>query len=222
MAALDVVSPSTFKALQNLDIECLAYLSENELRPILPCLVRMSLCAPSDNGERWMESKKSLLRILSGIEVVNSVVQLLSVDFHELEIDAKKEQHLRTKAGSSQSESMLISQLQNSLSLEFERADAPRRLRLVLSELLFVVSQMRETRTEFYHKPSELFECDVYLEEVADVICIAQAELPRLLPVTEVAEAMLHVKNGHLILCRLVANLPESFSEGKEILSSKL
>jgi len=34
---------------------------------------------------------------------------------------------------------------------------------------------MKETRVGFYHKSSELFESDVYLEEVSDVLCIAQA-----------------------------------------------
>lgn len=48
----------------------------------------------------------------------------------------------RTKLGGNQSESILISQLQNGVALEFERSDPPRRLRLLLSELLFVSSQV--------------------------------------------------------------------------------
>lgn len=74
--------------------------------------------------------------------------------------------------------------------------------------------QMRESKTEFYQKRSEMFESLVYLEEVADVLCIAQAELPSLLPITEVAETLLHVPNGGWMLCRLVANSPDCYKEG--------
>lgn len=48
----------------------------------------------------------------------------------------------RQKLGSSQSESILIQSLQNGIALEFERSDSTRRLRLVLSELLFISSQV--------------------------------------------------------------------------------
>lgn len=39
-------------------------------------------------------------------------------------------------------------------------------------------------------------------------------ELPSLLPIVDVAEALLHVRNGDWFLCLLVANVPDSFSEG--------
>lgn len=39
-------------------------------------------------------------------------------------------------------------------------------------------------------------------------------ELPSLLPIIDVAEALLHVRNGDWFLCLLVANVPDSFSEG--------
>lgn len=40
-------------------------------------------------------------------------------------------------------------------------------------------------------------------------------ELPSLLPIVDVAEALLHVKNGAWFLCLLVANVPDSFNEGE-------
>ena len=43
------------------------------------------------------------------------------------------------------------------------------------------------------------------------VLCV---ELPTLLPVVELAEALLHVQNGAWLLCRVVANTPDSFNEG--------
>ena len=95
MAHQKPVTPATFEAIQNVDIDQLSTLSDQDLRPILPCLVRMSLCAPLDSSERWTQERKKILRCLSGIEVVNSLVGLLSIDFHALEQDARKEQQLR-------------------------------------------------------------------------------------------------------------------------------
>ncbi|ELT98571.1 hypothetical protein CAPTEDRAFT_226349 [Capitella teleta] len=169
MATLSAVPPDTFESIQNVNIDQLSSLSEAAIRSILPCLVRMSLCHPLDTSEKWTKERKKILKCLSGIEVVNSLVGLLSIDFHALELDAKKEQQMR---------------------------------------------HMKESpKGEFYHKNSELFEGEVYLDEVSDVLCIAQAELPGLLPVTEVAEILLHVENGPWLLSRLIANVPDTFHE---------
>lgn len=51
--------------------------------------------------------------------------------------------YFRLKMGNNQSESVLISQLENSVILEFEKTDADRKLRLLLSELLFVMSKVQ-------------------------------------------------------------------------------
>ena len=51
--------------------------------------------------------------------------------------------YFRTKQGSSnQAESAFISGLEDSVTLEFEKCDAARKLRLVLSELFFVKSKV--------------------------------------------------------------------------------
>ncbi|XP_061596154.1 integrator complex subunit 2 isoform X1 [Cololabis saira] len=210
---LQFVSSYAFEAMQKVDVVRLAALSDPELRLLLPCLVRMALCAPADQSQSWAQDKKLILRLLSGVEAVNSIVALLSVDFHALEQDARKEQQLRHKAGASNGESVLVSQLQHGLTLEFEHSDPLRRLRLTLSELLAIMNKVVDSNGEFFLKSSELFESPVYLEEVADVLCILQAELPSLLPIVDVAEALLHVRNGDWFLCLLVANVPDSFNE---------
>nr|XP_033778684.1 integrator complex subunit 2 isoform X2 [Geotrypetes seraphini]XP_033778686.1 integrator complex subunit 2 isoform X2 [Geotrypetes seraphini]XP_033778687.1 integrator complex subunit 2 isoform X2 [Geotrypetes seraphini] len=212
-AFLQFVSSYAFEAMQKVDVVRLAALSDPELRLLLPCLVRMALCAPADQSQTWAQDKKLILRLLSGVEAVNSIVALLSVDFHALEQDANKEQQLRHKLGGGSGESILVSQLQHSLTLEFEHSDSPRRLRLVLSELLAIINKVSDSTGEFFLKSSELFESPVYLEEAADVLCILQAELPSLLPIVDVAEALLHVRNGAWFLCLLVANVPDSFNE---------
>lgn len=210
---LQYVSPCAFEAMQKVDVVRLAALRDPELRLLLPCLVRMALCAPADQSQSWAQDKKLLLRLLSGVEAVNAIVALLSVDFHALEQDANKEQQLRHKLGGSTGESILVSQLQHGLTLEFEHSDSPRRLRLVLSELLAIINKVADSNGEYFFKSSELFESPVHMEEAADVICILQAELHNLLPITEMAEALLHVRNGAWFLCLLVANVPDSFNE---------
>ncbi|XP_069974593.1 integrator complex subunit 2 isoform X2 [Penaeus vannamei] len=214
MPVTSPVSPRVFKAIEKSDIHTLACCREEEIRAILPCLVRMSLIAPLDHSEECIAGRKVILRILSGIEVVNSLVALLSIDFPALEIDVKKEQQLRQKlGGGSQNESVLVQNLANGLALEFECSDPTRRLRLLLSELLLVMAQIRDPHQDFYHKSSELFDNPCYLEEVSDVLCIALAELPALLPPAEVAEALLHVTNGPTLIARMVANQPDCFRE---------
>uniref|UniRef100_A0A8C6LEX6 Integrator complex subunit 2 n=1 Tax=Nothobranchius furzeri TaxID=105023 RepID=A0A8C6LEX6_NOTFU len=212
-AGLQFVSSFAFEAMQKVDVVRLAALSDPELRLLLPCLVRMALCAPADQSHTWAQDKKLILRLLSGVEAVNSIVALLSVDFHALEQDARKEQQFRNKGGGSNGESFLVSQLQHGLTLEFEHSDPLRRLRLTLSELLVIMNKVTDSNGEFFLKSSELFESPVYLEEVADVLCILQAELPFLLPIVDVAEALLHVRNGDWFMCLLVANVPDSFNE---------
>ncbi|TRY97168.1 hypothetical protein DNTS_020330, partial [Danionella cerebrum] len=194
-AGLQFVSPYAFEAMQKVDVARLAALSDPELRLLLPCLVRMALCAPADQSNAWAQDKKLILRLLSGVEAVNSIVALLH------------------KAGGTNGESILVSQLQHGLTLEFEHSDPLRRLRLALSELLAIMNKVSDSNGEFFLKSSELFESPVYLEEVADVLCILQAELPSLLPIIDVAEALLHVRNGEWFLCLLVANVPDSFNE---------
>ena len=89
------ISQNTFVAIENFDLEKLSNLSELEIRPILPCLVRTSLCAPFDSSAEWTNSKKVILKCLSGIEAANNLVGLLSVDFQALDVDARREQQLR-------------------------------------------------------------------------------------------------------------------------------
>lgn len=87
-----IVLPKAFAAIQRVNTDELSQLSETELRPLLPCLVRMALCAPLDQSWEWAQKRKVILQLLSGIEVVNSLVALLSIDFHALEVDVRKEQ----------------------------------------------------------------------------------------------------------------------------------
>ncbi|XP_054258735.1 integrator complex subunit 2 [Macrosteles quadrilineatus] len=210
MAFNYTVSPKVFKALQTVDIEQLSKCTAKEIRPILPCLVRMSLISPMDSTKKCTDGRKQILTILSGIELVNTIVALLSIDFHGLELDVKKEQMLRQKQGSAVTDSVLV-QGPPGLAFDFERTDSTRRLRLVLYEILMLQSQ--KVTGESFVKQSDLFDCSVYIPEICDVINIALAELPALLSVQDMAETLLRVKHGPEIICWMVANSPDTFNE---------
>ena len=136
-------------------------------------------------------------------------------------------------------DSVLIQSLLNGCALEFERSDATRKLRLFLNELLTLMalvfssvliikatlfhyifvpllSKVKDVRPETGYKSSELLDQEIYFEEVADVLCVVMAELPVLLPVTDVAEALLRTLHGPSFICRMVANMPDTFYEGEK------
>ncbi|XP_026737728.1 integrator complex subunit 2 [Trichoplusia ni] len=218
------VQPHVFKALKDLDITSLMKCSPDEIRPIIPCLVRMALIAPLDTTRACSEAKKDVLTLLSGIDLVNFIVSLLSIEFNTLETDVKKEQQMRLKSGSQCTETFLIQNIANGITNDFEQSDSPRRVRLVLSELLQMQAQLVEynqnkgSNSEFTIKPSELFDNDVYLEEVTDVIAISLAELTNLLNICDIVEILLHVNKGPIIISWIVANMPDTLYEVAESL----
>ncbi|XP_034489793.1 integrator complex subunit 2 [Drosophila innubila] len=248
------VTARVFAAMQTLDITSLAGYPEQEIRPVLPSLVRMSLLSPLDNTETSMESRKQILAVLIGIEVVNSIVSYLQVNYHELENDLKKELQTRqknaaffdaaTNAGGSNAGSGSSSQqqqqaqpeygLQSGIALGFERADVARKVRVVLSEIFNLQQQLTTANSSGNSaadssasgsgsgsKPtptvspahSEILDDGIYLEEVVDILCIALAELPSLLNILELTDALVQVPNGHRIVCALVANFPDCYRD---------
>lgn len=124
------------------------------------------------------------------------------------------------KNGSQCTETFLIQSINNGITSDFEQSDSPRKVRLVLSELLLMQAQLAEynqnknTNVECGVKPSELFDNDVYLEEVTDVINISLAELPNLLNIIDIVEVLLYVNKGPIIISWVLANMPDSVQEG--------
>ncbi|CAH0700684.1 unnamed protein product [Spodoptera exigua] len=218
------IQPKVFKAIKDLDIEALKNFTQDEMRPIIPCLVRMALIAPLDTTRACGEAKKDVLTLLAGIDLVNFIVSLLSIEFNALESDLKKEQQMRLKNGSQCTETFLIQSINNGITSDFEQSDSPRKVRLVLSELLLMQAQLTEynqnknSNVECGVKPSELFDNDVYLEEVTDVINISLAELPNLLNVIDIVEVLLYVNKGPIIISWVLANMPDAVQEVAESL----
>ena len=98
----------------------------------------------------------------------------------ELKGDAIKEQQLLKKLSPDEergpSQSVLVSSPQFGLAIKFERCDHVRRFWLFFCEILGVLRQLDPlTSAPFKFVQSDLFECEVHLEEICDIMCIAVA-----------------------------------------------
>lgn len=131
--------------------------------------------------------------------------------------------HHRQKTGNTNQDSAKIHDLKKGVALGFEQADTMKKARIVLSELFYIQAQIFEqnqlnvTRApnDNVQKHSELFGVDIYLEQIAHIICIILAELPTLFQIQEVIETLLYVNCGSRIICWVVANMPDCFKEGR-------
>ena len=152
------VTPAAFKAIHALDVEAIGQLSADELRPLLPCLVRMGVYSSCHNSPEWADKRKNILQIISQNEEVNSIISLLSVDFHAMEIDVKKELEQKSvlsvnlsenlnRGGTLNDNNVIISSIVNNLSLDFERSDGFCRMRLIISELFAIQAYASELRS---------------------------------------------------------------------------
>lgn len=142
--AVSYPSEHCFSFARNVCVSKLQELSEDDLRAILPSLVRMSQCPSLDESTHWQEARKEIQKLLCGMEVVNLIVGLLSVDFCCLRQDCLKEKQMQRKLddNGSSSHSALIEASKEGLALDFERSESSRRLRLVLRELLRVINKV--------------------------------------------------------------------------------
>lgn len=86
------VLPKVFKALYSLNIEEICSMSTIDIRPILPCLVRMTFTSSTDNWGDCPHQKLTLLAFLSEMYEADSIIGLLAVNFQLLEKEIKEEQ----------------------------------------------------------------------------------------------------------------------------------
>ena len=59
-----LVSPRVFRAISSVDVDTILSCSDEELRPILACLVRMSLIAPLDQSSQCLAGRAQVLQVL--------------------------------------------------------------------------------------------------------------------------------------------------------------
>lgn len=204
---LPLPTPNSFTAVQSAKSSLLKSLSYDEVRCILPSLVRAVFSNTIARDDiSFNEFKNAIHAKLSMFKVVENISHMLKIDFKMVQDDVLNKQQLRQK----------ISSYDGNLSdntpglLEFENSNPLQRMRLVLCELMRVSLQVKGM-TDYKEDDSELFENSIYLEEISDMICIAFSELPYLLNAPEVSEALLHLRFGPWILCKIVVNNPDCF-----------
>ncbi|XP_053213228.1 LOW QUALITY PROTEIN: integrator complex subunit 2-like [Panonychus citri] len=209
------VSPRLFEAISTMNIGLLSSLGDDEVRPVIPSLLRMVVCRSLDNSPFWSNQKKLIMKILSTQEPANLIITLLSGDFHSLEIDVKREQQLRAKLLTSEEGS--LSNVENVV-IEFEKSEGNKRLKIVLNEILtsqmIIKSFLAQAKLPLNNtKYSELFDNEVYIDEIADALVMSIFELPNIVSLIDVIETLLYFKHGHHIIWRLVVNFPEMFAD---------
>ncbi|XP_065840945.1 integrator complex subunit 2-like isoform X2 [Oscarella lobularis] len=253
--SLDPVDSRLFRLLRDgaiSDFARVALSDENgmrRVRPFLPCLVRMALCQTPGSGDgdgddeddesaAWHSSQKEILCILSGIEIVNSIVGFLQVDFPQLNVDIRKSRDEQKKSlsfvpsrggggggGAVDGGGVFVESKSSKLALDFENAEAEagdlsaqNKMRLVLSEL--ARASLQTFPSSFCPYSCELFENEAFLNQVADIICLAAAELPNLFDLETLIRALLRAKAGPSLISYLVGNQPEKFNQVATILLS--
>lgn len=153
--------------------------------------------------------RNTILEIIKKHEDINAIISLMSYDFQAMELDLRKEIEQRVVYRTNLNDLKSSINENAIISLDFSRNENFCRHRLIINELLQMqqltmlisTSQLKET---FYK--SELFELDVYINEISDVICCAMYELPNTLRLLDIIEALLYVKMGPKLICRIVAN----------------
>ena len=210
------VTPKAFSAIHKINTHELQSLSNEEIRPLLPCLARIAFRYKFEVSPITEIERDTILEIIKKHEDINSIISLLSYDFQAMELDLRKELEQRVVIRSNLTDLRSSINENTIISLDFSRNENFCRHRLIINELLQMqqltmlisTAQLKET---FYK--SELFELDVYINEISDVICCAMFELPDTLRLLDIVEALLYVRMGPRLICRIAANFSEHFEE---------
>ena len=222
MAAINVPNKDVFLALSFGELHKLKDFSTADIRPFLPLLslhLQPELPGASD-GEQDALSLQ-VAGALVGLPAANKVLAYASADFQLLEEDARKEQRVLQKAASSGARasgggSVLARSVENGLCIEFERGDVERRFRLLLSEVLHLMTQQAEGRQAEGRQAegSELLDCSALRWDLSDMLSVAMWRMPGLLPVVPVVEALLPTSEGPHMVVQVVANHPSHYQQG--------
>lgn len=233
---MSIPSTKCFDLIQTLNFDQLDQLSTKDLRYILPCLVRMCHCDTIDSSRKWLDNRRKLKRILITFSEANDLRQILSIDYVQLESEVKKDLQLRLKSSNQPQphETYLLSSIFKTFNLStndsynnnehylikiFEQNNQNQliRMKLILNELLTLIIYLKNQSYQLMNVQcpvqSELFDQDIYLDEIVDLLYFAISEMPNTLQLFEIVETLLLVKNGQQIIVRLVGNFSESFHE---------
>ena len=146
-------SSEVFASLVSGDAEKLWEFPRDKLKPFLPFLCKAVFDSQEESTDSSVSSTpttqwkhvKALHSLLCEMREVNKIKKYLELDFIELKSDAVKERQLIAKRGpdSSSGESSLVDDLTSpNLAIEFEKGSEEKQFRLVLSEILNLISKV--------------------------------------------------------------------------------
>jgi len=138
-------SLAAFNAVQSAETNLLKILNKDKIRCILPTLVRtLHYQSKNMNGKDFQNFQMEMYSKISMFKNVENLFEILKMDFKIVQDDVLNEQQLRQKM-SGYEVNNLLSESTSGLLLEFERSNLIQKMRLVLSEILRVSSQVTKT-----------------------------------------------------------------------------
>ncbi|VDP04220.1 unnamed protein product [Soboliphyme baturini] len=217
MTTPKVVTAEVFKTLLNEDFSVLLKSCDRAdwslLYPYLLRLIVYEGVVPS----HLLTQKQNVCReaLLNDFRV-NRLNEYLNVAFPELEVELLKDLQTRRKSTQLQTNKQeLKSTTTVDVALRFENGDVAQRYFILLSELLSTQQSLSDGFLTSECLRFELLDNLMYLDECSDMLCFAVAEMPQLLSVDGVCEPLLCYRNGPVVIQRLVANFPHTFSVGE-------
>jgi hypothetical protein len=192
-----IASPQVFAAIRDGSLinRLNEFSTNNQLRPFLPILVRTCV----NNIACSSTSKNTaLLSSLLSFPQANRLVQLMNIDFKQLDTDLKEMQLVSHKNRPTIDES----------TINFEMASSAEKHKLICGHLL-CSSQLNDRRLTKLRK-FEPFDNAHYVEESCWLICITATKLPILMPLTLIAETLIAYDHGPYMIAAIVANFPDA------------
>lgn len=152
-----------------------------------------------------------LLQTLQCLEGADILQKFLQSDFADLHQTALKEQKLRQKSCSRKEDSILVMDSLKSFDVLFEEGGVETKLRVVASELLFLLSKHSSQVKEVC---STLFVCEDQHRVLSYAINVLCYKLPALFNVMELCEMFLKFPEyGSIFVRSMTLNNPVKFEE---------
>ncbi|XP_067943730.1 integrator complex subunit 2-like [Watersipora subatra] len=192
---------------------------DKHIYSVLPLLTRCCLCSSSDISQQQEEKKQKLMKTLLNYDDVNFLIESLSTDFNQLSIDCISQLSLRSKKAQFGEN---VFGMDETLT-HFESYSVVKKFRVVVTEVKWLMLH-RPNKAESFHSKhgsqdnsclsvAPILQLPLFRQSVTDLLCIALHELPFLLPMCEVVDALLYVDNSLDMIMKVLINSPWSVTE---------
>ena len=194
----------TLKLINDFNLHKLLLLPEDELRDLLPFLVKCTEKTIFEDKKQLKERIK-LLKICNNCSDSNLVISLYKdVDFNKLKKDACSLSNSFLKQVGTGSYEDLLSQ--SILIKDFENSSLQDKYTHLLKEVILLMTLNEVSVTTALKYKSELFSSEVYFNVITDMLCMLCSEIPTYFELLRVCQAMLFVPTSKKVIKKLVLN----------------